>query len=178
MVYTYHRSLHQTHRQTSVLGSYDFQPPPPPPLHTKRAIPFNLALRLRRICSSDDTFNLRSNKLNMQYLNKRGYNLSFLKQEIRRVRAIQRNTGLAPIPQTHRVVSLLLSPITLLFVLFHLSKHFHILLLPNDVPKYSHYQPLLKISLYWFQTFYNLRAATYTCQIHITYIYQPTNTTY
>ena len=51
------------------------------PKHTKRAIPFSLALRLRRICSSDDTFTLRTNELKT-YLNKRGYNLSFLNQEI------------------------------------------------------------------------------------------------
>ena len=46
------------------------------PLHTKRAIPFSLALRLRRICSSDESFTLRANKL-IKYLNDRGYNLSF-----------------------------------------------------------------------------------------------------
>ena len=33
------------------------------PQHTKRAIPFSLALRLRRICSSDETFKQRSNEL-------------------------------------------------------------------------------------------------------------------
>ena len=48
------------------------------PLQTKRAIPFSLALRLRRICSSDETFALRTTEL-IQYLNNRGYNLSFLK---------------------------------------------------------------------------------------------------
>ena len=42
------------------------------PQHTKRAIPFSLALRLRRICSSDGTFNQHSNEL--KNLNKRGYN--------------------------------------------------------------------------------------------------------
>ena len=46
------------------------------PKHTKRAIPFSLALRLRRICSSDDTFTKRTTELKT-YLNKRGYNLSF-----------------------------------------------------------------------------------------------------
>ena len=33
------------------------------PLHTKKAIPFSLALRLRRICSTDETFNLRAAQL-------------------------------------------------------------------------------------------------------------------
>ena len=51
------------------------------PVHTKRTIPFSLALRLRRICSSDETFALRTTEL-IQYLNNRGYNLSFLKHEI------------------------------------------------------------------------------------------------
>jgi len=30
------------------------------PLHTKKAIPSSLALRLRRICSTDATFNTRA----------------------------------------------------------------------------------------------------------------------
>ena len=33
------------------------------PLHTKRAIPFSLTLRLQRICSSDEIFTLRANEL-------------------------------------------------------------------------------------------------------------------
>ena len=33
------------------------------PLHTKKAIPFSLALRLRRICSTDETFNTRAAQL-------------------------------------------------------------------------------------------------------------------
>ena len=41
------------------------------PLHTKRAISFSLALRLQRICSSDESFALRANDL-IQYLNDRG----------------------------------------------------------------------------------------------------------
>ena len=68
-------------------------------LHTKRAIPFNLALRLRRICSSDESFTLRANEL-IQYLNDRGYNLSFLRKEIQRVHAITRNETLKPSQST------------------------------------------------------------------------------
>ena len=64
------------------------------PKHTKRAIPFSLALyRLRRICSSDDTLTKRTTELKT-YLDKRGYNLSFLDQEIRRVH-ITRTEALA-----------------------------------------------------------------------------------
>ena len=65
------------------------------PLHTKRAISFSLALRLRRICSSDESFTLRANEL-ILYLNDRGYNLSFLRKEIQRVHAIARNETLNP----------------------------------------------------------------------------------
>ncbi|KAL9972935.1 hypothetical protein ACROYT_G019335 [Oculina patagonica] len=65
------------------------------PTHTKRAIPFSLALRLRRICSSDETFKQRTNEL-QSYLNKRGYNLTFLKQEIHRVHNITRTEALTP----------------------------------------------------------------------------------
>ena len=65
------------------------------PKHTKRAIPFSLALRLRRICSSNETFTLRTNELK-SYLNKRGYNLSFLNQEIKRVHNITRTEAITP----------------------------------------------------------------------------------
>ena len=68
----------------------------------KPAIPFKLALRLRRICSSDESFTLRANEL-IQYLNDLGYNLSFLKREIQRVHAITRNETLKPsLPTTNQ----------------------------------------------------------------------------
>ena len=74
------------------------------PLHTKRAIPFSLALRLQRICSSDESFTLRANKL-IQYLNNRGYNLSFLRKEIQRVHATHATKHLNPVrlPQANPV---------------------------------------------------------------------------
>ena len=50
------------------------------PIHTKRAIPFSLALRLRRICSTNETFTLRTNEL-IDYPYKRGYNRYFLQRE-------------------------------------------------------------------------------------------------
>ena len=49
----------------------------------------------RRICSSDETFKQRSNELK-SYLNKRGYNLSFLNQEVARVQNITRTQALTP----------------------------------------------------------------------------------
>ena len=33
------------------------------PMHTERAIPFSLTLRLRRICSTNEIFTLRTNEL-------------------------------------------------------------------------------------------------------------------
>ena len=63
-------------------------------LHVTPYIP-RLALRLRCICSSDETFALRTNEL-IQYLNNRGYSLSFLKHEIQRVHTITRVEALQP----------------------------------------------------------------------------------
>ena len=51
------------------------------PNHTKRTIPFSLALRLRRICSTDTFFDQRCKEL-IAYLVKRGYNQSFITKEI------------------------------------------------------------------------------------------------
>ena len=53
------------------------------PQHTKRAIPFSLALRLRRICSNPDNYRLRTNEL-INYLANRGYDKTFLKIQIQR----------------------------------------------------------------------------------------------
>ena len=53
------------------------------PLHTKKAIPFNLALRLQRICSTDAAFHTRTTQLTT-YLLKRGYNRNFVNKQIRR----------------------------------------------------------------------------------------------
>ena len=100
------------------------------PLHTKRAIPFSLALRLRRICSSDETLSLRSNEL-IQYLNNRGCNLSFLEHEGQRVHAITRTDALKPSISTSNLPSRVLFVITYNPALRSTSsiiqKHFNIL---------------------------------------------------
>ena len=70
------------------------------PPHTKRTIPFSLALRLRRICSTDDFFNNRCNEL-INFLGLRGYSRHFLKKEINRVRTIPRQETLKPQPQNN-----------------------------------------------------------------------------
>ena len=94
------------------------------PIHTKRAIPFSLALRLRSICSTNETFTLRTNELNIDYLHKRGYNRYFLQPEIQRVKNItrieQKHSRPLTLPHwTNQNVFPLLSPTTQPFVPSH-----------------------------------------------------------
>ena len=63
------------------------------PLHTKKAIPFSLALRLRRICSTDETFNTRAALLTT-YLLKRGCNRNLVTKQIQRAADIPRRLAL------------------------------------------------------------------------------------
>ena len=63
------------------------------PSHTKQSIPFSMALRLRRICSTDEFFNTRSDALTSHLL-KRGYKYRFIKDEIDKVRQIPRSRAL------------------------------------------------------------------------------------
>ena len=49
------------------------------PQHTKRSIPYSLALRLRRICSNDDNYIMRTTEL-IDYLVRRGYDTENLSQ--------------------------------------------------------------------------------------------------
>ena len=55
--------------------------------HTKRAIPYSLALRLRRISSKDEFFERRSAEL-LSYLIKRGYKERFVREQISRAKQI------------------------------------------------------------------------------------------
>ena len=71
------------------------------PAHTKRIIPFSLALRLRRICSTDHFFNKRCYEL-INFLALRGYSRQPLKREVNRVRNISRNEALKPRPQNNQ----------------------------------------------------------------------------
>ena len=63
------------------------------PFHTKKSIPYSLALRLRRICSKEDSFNIRATELEL-YLTKRGYKNRFVKSQIARAKLIPRNDAL------------------------------------------------------------------------------------
>ena len=69
------------------------------PQHDKRAIPFSLALRLRRICSNPDNYKLRTNEL-IDYLANRGYDKTFLKTQIQRASDIPRTDAFSNKPKT------------------------------------------------------------------------------
>ena len=59
------------------------------PWHTKGAIPFSQALRIRRICSDDTSFQSWLGELS-GWFQKRGYEESFVQQQIGRVRRLDR----------------------------------------------------------------------------------------
>ncbi|XP_078371353.1 uncharacterized protein LOC144655006 [Oculina patagonica] len=63
------------------------------PYHTKRSIPYSLALRLRRICSTENFFEHRVKEL-QQYLVKRGYKQRFISEQIDRARLVSRAESL------------------------------------------------------------------------------------
>ena len=65
------------------------------PLHTKKAISFSLALRLRRICSTDETFKIHTTELTT-YLLKRGYKRDFVTKQIQRAADVPRIHTLQP----------------------------------------------------------------------------------
>ena len=65
------------------------------PNHTKKAIPYSLALRLRHICSTNEAFNIRCDELT-NYLLKRGYKRPFLLRQIKRAADIPRINALRP----------------------------------------------------------------------------------
>ena len=65
------------------------------PNHTKKAIPFSLFLRIRRICSTETFFDQRSREL-IEYLAKRGYSRTSLQRDANRVRSIPRHATLQP----------------------------------------------------------------------------------
>ena len=102
------------------------------PIHTKRAIPFSLALRLRRICSTNETFTLRTNE-RIDYPYKRGYNRYFLQREIQRVNNITRTEALKPpdtstLDKPERVPLVITYNSALRSISSIIRKHFHILI--------------------------------------------------
>ena len=61
--------------------------------HTKQSIPFSMALRLGRICSTDEFFSTRSDALTSHLIH-RGYKYRFIKDEIDKVHQIPRSRAL------------------------------------------------------------------------------------
>ena len=68
------------------------------PHHTKKAIPFSLALRLRRICSTDAKFKHRSNELKT-YLLARDYNNNSIEEQFLRAANISHSHSLQTKPK-------------------------------------------------------------------------------
>ena len=60
------------------------------PFYCKRSIPYSQALRLNRICSSNEFFDKRRNDLE-KYLLEKGYSEKMVRKEILRARAIPRD---------------------------------------------------------------------------------------
>jgi hypothetical protein len=65
------------------------------PHHCKAAIPYSQALRIRRICSFDTDFRKHTDQLCL-HLTNRGYNHSFVRQQIDRARMLRREDLLTP----------------------------------------------------------------------------------
>ena len=68
------------------------------------SIPYSLALRLKRICSTDESFQKRKKEL-INYLTNRGYKTKFITKEIDKASTIPRHTALQQIdkPYNNRV---------------------------------------------------------------------------
>ena len=98
------------------------------PHHTKKAIPFSLALRLRRICSTDAKFKHRINKLKT-YLLARGYNNNFLEEQFLRAANLSRTNALQTKPKdSNDVVPFVVTyNLALPRISNFLRKHFNIL---------------------------------------------------
>ena len=97
-------------------------------LHTKRAFPFSLALRIRCICFFRSSNCVVNELTQAEYRNRRGYNLGLLKQEIQRVpyhtRSHKRLTHTFP-------SSCRLPPSHSLNILYFPPTHLHSLILPT-----------------------------------------------
>ena len=78
------------------------------PVHCSKAIPYGVATRVRRNCSSSESFEKRSIEY-QSYLINRGYNPSQVKQQFEKVKSIPRENLLVPnIKQSNKVFPLVL----------------------------------------------------------------------
>ena len=97
------------------------------PVHTKCAIPFSLALRLRLICTNNETFILRTNQL-IDYLYKRGYNRYFLHRKYNELRYHKDRSNYATLDKPERVPFVITYNTALRFISSIIRKHFRILI--------------------------------------------------
>ena len=63
------------------------------PNHVKKPIPFSLALRIRRICSTDEKFKQRTSEL-LEFLCKRGHKRQYVQAQINKAFQIPRRDTL------------------------------------------------------------------------------------
>ena len=106
------------------------------PLHTKKAIPFSLALRIRRIPSTDATFNTCAAQLTT-YLLKRGYNRNFVRKQIPHVSDIPRRPTLQTkdVNKPKRIPFITTFNPSLPHISNIINKHYNLLLPFNRSPK-------------------------------------------
>lgn len=69
------------------------------PLHCKTAISFSQALRLKRICSSNENFEKRTQEL-VEHFSARGYNIKAIEEHVQRASSINRKECLQPRPKS------------------------------------------------------------------------------
>ena len=73
------------------------------PAHVTRAIPYGVATRIRRNCSTDEMFSERSSEYE-GYLYNRGYNPSLVSQQFVKAQSIPRETLLQPQPKDSKQI--------------------------------------------------------------------------
>ena len=114
------------------------------PLHTKKAIPFSLALRLRRICSTDATFNTRAAQLTT-YLLKRGYSCNFVTKQIRRAADIPRSLTLQTkdVNKPKRIPFITTFNPSIPHISNIIKKHYNLLLSSNRCKKVFQHLPVV-----------------------------------
>ena len=124
------RPIHESHRQTPTFALFLLSSS----TH-KKAIPFSLALRLRRICSTDETFKIRTTELTT-YLLKRGYKRNFVTKQIQRAADIPRTHTLQPkqIDKPKRIPFITTYNSSLPSIFNIIKKHYN-LLLSSDLCK-------------------------------------------
>ena len=122
---------------------------------------FSLALRLRRICSTDAAFNTRAAQLTT-YLLKRGYNRNFVTKQIRRASDIPRRLTLQTkdVNKPKRIPFITTFNPSLPHISNIIKKHYNLLLSSNRCKKVFQHLPVVA-----FRRSLNLRDLLVTAKI-------------